>query len=132
MTNHVPDLQRCKRLKDLGVEFPDVKFIHVVRYPERYPEKSEVLLKKDHEYFYRIDFIPIIPAPLFSEMLSKFTSPNTFVKLVIQREQGFYNNSWQDVAQRCVQIISDPNALADLTAELAENGQLKGGESERA
>ena len=54
------------------------------------------------------------PAPNLSEVIRQFTSSSTFVKVVMEREQGYYNNCWPEIAKRCVEILSNIDDACEL------------------
>jgi hypothetical protein len=64
MNKHVPDLERCKKLKELGVEFPECEFYFRMQNGKliTYQEARMTWTEKGQKEY-------ASPAPLVSEML---------------------------------------------------------------
>lgn len=110
MTKHVPDLERCKRLKELGIEFLDAILMYVQSI------RGERVLRVSKKYF-----SDPIPAPLVSEMLEVMPE-ETYAK---KMDRGYLvwvadscDREWQSPF---IHDDSLPNALADLLIWLKEN-----------
>jgi hypothetical protein len=108
MEKHVPSLDRCKQMKELGIEFPDNMFSYV----ETINDDWVLRVTKD---FYSEP----ISAPLVSELLEVMPDGVSIIK------GGDFYSVFLDIDSTLrVDDINLSNALADLLIYLKDNNDL--------
>lgn len=113
MEKHVPDSERCKKLKELGVEFPDVKFYWtILNDGTEYLQETKIKLSEQY------------PAPLVSEMLL-IEEDITIEK---HRNGSVVVYCYRDEEQDSTSFVGDnvASTVADCLIWLKENGHLEG------
>jgi len=115
MDKHVPDESRCRKLRDLGIEFPGYNFHYV------YDHEAMTWFIQYKPAKWMSELRPI-PAPLVSEMLEVMPQGTLVVKDPIGQESGFA--VWCKESNY-IYAKTSPNALADLLIWLKENNHLE-------
>ena len=119
MEKHVPSLDRCKRMRELGIEFPESLFVYAWMKEGLGTKKYETPTVYLREYLATGVFDYVFPAPLVSELLEVMPDGVSIIK------GGDFYSVFLDIDSTLrVDDINLPNALADLLIYLKENNDL--------
>lgn len=114
MRKHVPDKSRCEKMKELGIEFPDVQFNWTPCTWDKCPDNFHLTTER---------FRDSIPAPLVSEMAELLPFIDAWT--VDWIEDTFDRSGEKFLPQLMREVMTSPNALADLLIYLKENNHLE-------
>lgn len=118
MNKHVPSLDRCQKMKELGIEFPDAFFWY-------YHDSAKPV--PINRIFVTTLAENAVPAPLVSEMLEVTPKIGRYRCAVIKGDAGFvvgYIDLDGDFKDDPFLSKNPSNALADLLIYLKENNHI--------